>query len=227
MINFELLNLSTQCRSCTACRLHETRTQTVFGSGRADAPILVMGEAPGEEEDKSGLPFVGRSGKLLTDLFDRVGIDRGTQLYVTNTVKCRPPNNRDPEPDEKAACRHFLEDQLRILQPRIIVLVGRIAAASYLGREVKITQERGQWLPRDPQNPNAPWVMPIYHPSFLLRNPSEVEGSARWLTLQDLAEVARVFKTFGSSGSSGSPNTTPMGTPQPATDSFWSDLGSL
>lgn len=143
-----LVALAAQCKQCQACNLAKTRTKVVFGSGSPESRILLIGEGPGQTEDETGIPFVGQSGRLLTRLLTETGLSRETDVFVTNVVKCRPPGNRDPEPAESEACKPWLTQQLEILQPAIIVLVGRIAAANYLGREVRITRERGQWLPR-------------------------------------------------------------------------------
>jgi uracil-DNA glycosylase family 4 len=122
---------------CTACSLHETRTQTVFGVGSTSADWMIIGEAPGQEEDRQGEPFVGRAGKLLDQMLIAIGLDRSS-VYIANVLKCRPPNNRDPSQEEAAACRRFLERQIDLIQPKIVLAVGRIAAQKLLGSDAPL-----------------------------------------------------------------------------------------
>jgi len=149
---------------------------------------MVVGEAPGESEDRSGIPFVGASGQLLTQLFQSAGLSRESDLFITNTVKCRPPSNRNPLPEEISACDSWLKQQIEILKPTIIVLVGKIAAEAYLGRLVKITKERGEWLSTNPH------VMAILHPSYLLRNQQTGPNSPIQQTLEDLKKIQKFYQ---------------------------------
>jgi uracil-DNA glycosylase len=161
--------LAAQVRACTACGLCRTRTQTVFGVGDRAARWLVIGEAPGAEEDARGEPFVGRAGKLLDAILYSVGLDR-TNCYIANVLKCRPPGNRDPHPEEAAHCRPFLDRQIALIRPRLILAVGRIAAQHLLGTEAPVGKLRGR-VHRLP-GAGTPLVV-TYHPAYLLRSPQE------------------------------------------------------
>jgi len=152
--------------ACTACDLCKTRTQTVYGSGNPMAKIVIVGEAPGEEEDKTGVPFVGRAGKLLTQMIEAIGFTRD-DVFICNTLKCRPPGNRDPLPAEKDACRNFLIEQLTLLRPQFIVALGAHAGQYLTGKEVTIGQLRNVW-----HSYHGIPVLATYHPAFLLRSPS-------------------------------------------------------
>ncbi|HPB74182.1 MAG TPA: uracil-DNA glycosylase [Chromatiaceae bacterium] len=168
--------------ACRACGLCETRTQTVFGVGRRDADLMLIGEAPGAEEDRRGEPFVGRAGQLLDRMLAAIGLSRD-QVYIANILKCRPPGNRDPKPEEAAACRAFLLRQIALVQPRVLVSLGRISAQNLLETDEAVGRLRGRWLSFGPR---ALPLMVTYHPSYLLRSP---EQKARaW---QDLIQVAR------------------------------------
>lgn len=169
---------------CTLCRLHETRTQTVFADGNPQAKVLVIGEGPGQQEDETGIPFVGRAGQLLTSMLQSVGLDRQKDVYIANVVKCRPPQNRKPLPDEMQTCHRYLAAQIRLVNPQLLVLAGATALEGVLGQKQPITKVRGQWL--DYQGIPA---MPIFHPSYLLRNPSREPQSPKWLTWQDLKAI--------------------------------------
>lgn len=153
------------CTSCTACALSETRTNCVFGKGNKKASVLFVGEAPGENEDKTGMPFVGRAGKLLDEYFDAVGIDKN-DIYIANILKCRPPKNRDPLPSEEDACIDFLNRQIALIKPKLIVCLGRISAKRLISKSFKITTEHGAWFDFD----GVP-ITAVYHPSLLLRDP--------------------------------------------------------
>lgn len=155
-------------RTCTACRLHERRTQAVPGVGDREAEWLFVGEGPGAEEDLRGEPFVGQAGRLLDAMLASLGIARGRGVYIANSVKCRPPGNRTPEIDEIATCQPYLERQVALLRPRIIVALGRPAAQSLLGEEIKIASARGRTFDRQ----GIPVVV-TYHPAYLLRNPAD------------------------------------------------------
>jgi len=155
--------------ACTRCTLHQSRTQTVFGVGSQSADWMIVGEAPGQEEDRRGEPFVGRAGKLLDEMLRAVGLDRGS-VFIANILKCRPPNNRDPAPDEAASCRQYLERQIELVAPKIILAAGRIAAQHLLNTDAPVGRMRGQkhYL-GDGQLP----VVVTYHPAYLLRSPTQ------------------------------------------------------
>jgi uracil-DNA glycosylase family 4 len=152
--------------ACRRCRLCEGRTKTVYGDGNRDADLMFIGEGPGAEEDRQGLPFVGRAGELLNRIIAAIDMTRD-QVYIANIVKCRPPGNRDPQPDEVAACRPYLERQVQLVRPRLMVALGRIAAQTLLGTDLPIGRMRGQWF----QVMGVP-TMVTYHPAALLRNPA-------------------------------------------------------
>ncbi len=159
--------LKRDCAACHNCPLAETRTKLVFGVGREDAEVLFVGEGPGEQEDRQGEPFVGPAGKLLDDMLAMIGLDR-SRVYIANIVKCRPPHNRDPQPNEQAACRGWLERQIELIRPKLIVCLGRIAAMALIDPSFRITREHGQWFERGGRR-----IMATYHPSALLRDPSK------------------------------------------------------
>lgn len=157
--------LEATCRECHKCPLSQTRTSCVFGAGSKTAEVLFVGEAPGEQEDLTGTPFVGRSGQLLNTFLDAVGISRN-RVYIANILKCRPPENRDPTPAEEAECIGYLEEQIRLLHPKVIVCLGRIAAAKLIKPDFRITKEHGEWFERDGR-----LITAMYHPAYLLRDP--------------------------------------------------------
>jgi DNA polymerase len=152
---------------------------------------MVIGEGPGAQEDASGVPFVGRAGQLLDQMLASAEIDSNRDAFIANVVKCRPPDNRKPTPAEMAACRPWLEQQIRLVDPALIVLAGATALEGVLGIRGGITRLRGQWHSSDAEALRGRRLMPIFHPSYLLRNPSREQGSPRWLTWQDLQEVRR------------------------------------
>lgn len=160
-----------------------------FSAGIPNHKLMLIGEAPGYYEDQKGEPFVGKAGQLLDKIFASVGLSRQKDVYICNTIKCRPPENRDPLPEEKEACREYLDAQIEILKPRIILLCGRVAVQSILGTTQGITKIRGKWY----EGPNMSKMMPIFHPSYLLRNDSREKGSPKWLMWQDIQEIKRVF----------------------------------
>lgn len=162
MDNWEILKQ--ECAGCMNCPLGQTRTKLVFGVGREDAEIMFIGEGPGEQEDLQGIPFVGPAGKLLDDMLEMIGLDR-TKVYIANMVKCRPPHNRDPLNIEQDACRGWLQRQIALINPKIIVCLGRIAAMGMIKDDFRITREHGQWFERDGRR-----IMATYHPSALLRD---------------------------------------------------------
>ena len=164
--NFE--ELSKACASCTKCGLCETRHNVVVGVGNPDADVLFIGEGPGENEDLQGEPFVGRAGKLLDKMLLAVDLDRNKNIYIANIVKCRPPQNRDPKPEEQEMCIEWLRNQVRIIKPKIIVCLGRISAQKLIDPNLKITKEHGSFI----QKGNF-LMMPMFHPAAILRNPNQ------------------------------------------------------
>lgn len=181
-----LKKLNSECVECTSCNLSETRKNVVVGKGNESAQVVIIGEGPGEQEDITGLPFVGRAGKMLDTALSSVDIDPLEDCYITNIVKCRPPNNRKPSSVESEACMPWLNEQINLLKPKIIILAGSTAVQSFLGIDEPISKIRGQWIEKD----NIKY-MPIFHPSYLLRNPSKNKGKPKWLTWQDLKKVKK------------------------------------
>lgn len=161
--------LRSDCESCHACELCKTRTNLVFGTGDQNADLLFVGEAPGDNEDKTGIPFVGRAGKLLDQYLFAVDIPR-ENVYIANILKCRPPQNRDPLPTEEDACMDHLRRQVKLIDPKIIVCLGRISAARLIRPDYKITKEHGTFVKKGNFLMTA-----VYHPAFLLRNPTKKE----------------------------------------------------
>ena len=154
-----------ECIHCQKCGLAETRTNVVFGEGARDAEVMFIGEGPGEQEDRTGRPFVGRAGQLLDDMLAMIDLKR-EKVFIGNMVKCRPPQNRDPLNIEQEACIGYLRNQVALLKPKIIVCLGRIAAMKLIKEDFKITREHGQWIEKA-----GVWMMAMYHPSALLRYP--------------------------------------------------------
>ena len=180
-----------KCQSCKSCALGATRTNMVFSDGNPEtARIVLIGEAPGETEDLEGKPFVGRAGQLLDEFLAEAGISRQEDLYIINTVKCRPPENRVPTDLEKACCSKFLKAQIDIIKPQAIVLCGATALKSFieLDKKTTISKVRGQWMTVSVDGVDYRAIT-IFHPSYLLRNHSMEEGSPRRLMQQDLAEI--------------------------------------
>ncbi len=160
--------LESECKQCRKCPLCETRHNVVFGVGSQNADILFIGEGPGENEDLQGEPFVGRAGQLLDKMLAAVDLDRRTNIYIANIVKCRPPQNRDPQPEEQDACIGWLREQVRLLKPKIIVCLGRVAAMKLINPDIKITKEHGIFTEK-----NGVLMMATLHPAALLRNPGQ------------------------------------------------------
>ena len=181
-----LKKLNSECVECVSCNLSKTRKNVVVGKGNESAQVVIIGEGPGEQEDITGLPFVGRAGKMLDTALSSVDIDPLEDCYITNIVKCRPPNNRKPSAVESEACMPWLNEQINLLKPKIIILAGSTAVQSFLGIDEPISKIRGQWIEKD----NIKY-MPIFHPSYLLRNPSKNKGKPKWLTWQDLKKVKK------------------------------------
>ncbi len=160
--------LEGRCRECRRCSLCETRHHVVFGVGNRQAEILLVGEGPGENEDLQGVPFVGRAGQLLDAVLEATGFSRGHNVYIANMVKCRPPKNRDPLPEEQEACGEWLQAQIELLRPKILVCLGRVAACSLLDPNFKVTREHGRFVEKDGR-----WIMGTFHPAAILRNPGQ------------------------------------------------------
>ena len=182
ILSLDWTNLEQRIKSCTDCPLHQERTNTVFGIGSKQAKWLILGEAPGQEEDKQGEPFVGRAGQLLNSMLFAVGLQR-SDIFIANTVKCRPPNNRDPHPTEILSCAPFLSRQIELLKPRLILILGRVAVRRLLQKEDALGKLRGKIH----EYQNIPVVI-TYHPAYLLRSPSE--KAKAWEDLQFALSVA-------------------------------------
>lgn len=172
--------LDEQIRTCQACRLCQTRNNVVPGEGNPHADLMLIGEGPGQEEDRQGRPFVGRSGELLTRMLHAIGLER-SEVYICNVVKCRPPGNRNPEPDEAAACLDYLRGQVALVRPRVIVLLGKVACRYTINEQVFITRDHGRWYER-----KGIWFMPTFHPSALLRDPAKKRDA--WEDFQKLRD---------------------------------------
>ena len=183
----EWKELQSQCMACTRCGLCQTRHHVVFGFGNPDADVMFIGEGPGEQEDLRGEPFVGPAGMLLDDMLSIIDLDRKTNCYIANIVKCRPPHNRDPEDAEQEACIGYLRSQIALVNPKIIVCLGRIAARQLIDRDFRITRQRGQWIQKD-----GIWMMAIYHPSALLRDVGK-----RPETFDDLISLREKIRQLG------------------------------
>lgn len=172
--------LEKRCQDCRECSLCETRTNVVFGDGSRTAEILFVGEGPGAHEDEQGVPFVGKAGQLLDDMLAIIGLDR-TMVYIANIVKCRPPQNRDPLPAESEACMPWLREQFRLLKPKIVVCLGRVAAQRMIRQDFSVVREHGEFY-----NKNGILFMATYHPAALLRQPrSKPDAFADFLALRE------------------------------------------
>ncbi len=173
--------LTQNCRNCTACGLAATRTNVVVGVGKPDAEVLFIGEGPGEQEDLRGEPFVGRGGQLLDKMLAAVGLSREQNIYIANIVKCRPPKNRDPLPEEQEACIGWLREQVRLIHPKIIVCLGRVSACRIMSPDFKVTRQHGEFVEK-----GGIWMMGTFHPAALLRNPNQKpEAFADFLNLRE------------------------------------------
>lgn len=182
----DIKEIHSACRKCDRCDLSNTRNNVVVAKGNPQAKIFIIGEAPGEKEDITGFPFVGRAGKMLNTVLHSVDIDPLEDCYITNIVKCRPPENRRPTKTEVETCLTWLDNQIRFLKPSIVILAGSTAVEGYLGIKDPITKIRGSWIVKDGIK-----FMPIFHPAYLLRNPSKEKGKPKWLTWQDLKIVKK------------------------------------
>lgn len=178
--------LEKQCMGCKGCGLWETRNHVVFGVGNRNADLMFVGEGPGEQEDLKGEPFVGPAGQLLDDMLSIIDIDR-SKCYIANIVKCRPPRNRDPMEQEQEACMDYLRNQIALIQPKVIVCLGRIAAMRLIDPNYRITREHGRWVQRGDF-----FLSAIYHPSALLRDPSK-----RPETFEDLLSIRAKLEQLG------------------------------
>lgn len=184
MQNWEKLQQT--CQTCTRCELCSGRHNVVFGVGNKDADIMLIGEGPGEQEDLQGVPFVGAAGQFLDDILSIIDLNR-ENVYIANIVKCRPPGNRDPKDEEQDACMEYLNQQIALVRPKIIVCLGRIAARRMIDPEYRITKDHGIWICRD-----GVWITAIYHPSALLRDVSK-----RPETFEDLLEIREKIRRIG------------------------------
>lgn len=184
--NMDWEQLKRECYNCRKCALWETRHNVVFGVGNEHADVMFIGEGPGEQEDLKGEPFVGRAGQLLDDMLKIIYLDRHKDIYIANIVKCRPPKNRDPLNMEQDACIDWLERQIELIDPKLIVCLGRIAAMRLIKPDFRITKEHGQWFDR-----NGRKIMALYHPAALLRDPRK-----RPETFEDLKEIERAIKAL-------------------------------
>lgn len=174
-------DLVNECVNCQKCSLCETRTNVVVGVGNKNAKVLFIGEGPGENEDLQGEPFVGRGGKLLDKMLEAVDLNRNKNIYIANIVKCRPPKNRDPKPEEQEMCIDWLRNQVKLISPKIIVCLGRISAARIIKSDIKITKEHGQFFEK-----NGILMMPMLHPAAVLRDPRrKPEAFNDFLILRD------------------------------------------
>ncbi|NET45162.1 uracil-DNA glycosylase family protein [Okeania sp. SIO2B3] len=176
--------IAVHCNQCCRCKLGENRTNAVIGRGNPQAKIMIIGEAPGQNEDEQGLPFVGRSGQLLDKILESVELSSDRHVYISNAIRCRPPENRTPTTQEIEACKPYLLEQIRLVDPKIILLTGATAVKALTGEKRGITKIRGQWLEWEGR-----LCMPIFHPAYLLRNPSREPGKPKWLMWQDIQAV--------------------------------------
>ena len=177
--------LKTECASCRACPLCEGRHNLVFGVGNEHADLMFVGEGPGEQEDLQGVPFVGPAGKLLDSMLEMIDLDR-SRIYIANMVKCRPPHNRDPQASEMAACRAWLDRQIALVDPKLIVCLGRISAMALIREDFRITREHGLWFDKDGRR-----ILATFHPSALLRDPSR-----RPEAFMDLREIRKEYRAL-------------------------------
>ncbi len=193
-----LSELSQHCRDCQRCQLAQTRQHVVISRGNPNAKIMIIGEAPGQNEDETGLPFVGRAGQLLDKILDSVKFNREEDIYICNIIKCRPPNNRVPTPEEINACRPYLLEQIRLVNPQIILFAGATAVRGLTGDKRGITKIRGTWMEWEGR-----LCMAVFHPSYLLRNPSREKGTPKWLMWQDIQEIRRKYDELCTQEASG------------------------
>ncbi len=179
-----MVQLAQHCNQCHRCGLGDTRTHAVVGRGNLNADIMIVGEAPGQNEDETGLPFVGRSGQLLEKILQSVRLDTEKDVYICNINKCRPPENRAPSAKEMTACKPYIFEQIRLVNPKIILLTGATAVKGLIGEKGSMTSIRGKWIEWEGR-----FCMPIFHPSYLLRNPTRDRGGPKWQMWQDIQVV--------------------------------------
>ncbi len=186
-------SLKKECLECQRCDLCKTRKNVVFGVGNESAEVLFVGEGPGQNEDEQGEPFIGRGGKLFDVYLESIGLHRKHNIYITNIVKCRPPKNRDPLPEEQKACLPWLHEQFRLMQPKIVVCLGRVAAKVMIQKDFAIMKQHGQWFYK-----NNIWFMATLHPAALLRNPNNKPLAYEdYVSLQNkITEVCERTKLF-------------------------------
>ncbi len=189
-----LEQLGQTCSTCTTCKLAPTRQNVVFGEGNSDARLMLIGEGPGQEEDRTSRPFVGQAGQLLEQILGAVGITR-SEVYIGNVVKCRPPNNRNPEPDEIASCDHWLLEQIQCIRPQIIITLGNVPTQWALNTSLGITKTRGTWAEFTKLSHPIP-LLPMFHPAYLLRNAIRTVGGPKWLTWQDIKAVKATLEAL-------------------------------
>jgi len=176
--------IAKDCNQCHRCDLGKNRTNAVIGRGNPQAKIMIIGEGPGQQEDERGLPFVGRSGQLLDKVLESVELNSDRDVYISNAIRCRPPHNRTPLVKEIEACKPYLLEQIRLVNPQIILLTGAVAVRTLTGDRRGISKIRGQWMEWEGR-----LCMPIFHPAYLLRNSSKEPGQPKWLMWQDIQIV--------------------------------------
>lgn len=189
VIKMTLEELENQCKNCDKCPLCEGRTNVVFGMGNPEAKVMLIGEGPGENEDLQGKPFVGRSGQLLDKFLAAVDLDRNKNVYIANMVKCRPPKNRDPKPEEQDECINWLRQQFKIIRPEIVVCVGRISAQRLIDKNFRVTRQHGEFFDK-----NGTLFMGTYHPAAILRNPNHKEAAfGDWLKVREKMQELNLY----------------------------------
>ena len=181
----EMDSIRSACLNCELCGLASGRTRLVFGDGNENAEVMLIGEGPGEQEDLQGIPFVGPAGKLLDSMLEMIDLDR-SMIYIANMVKCRPPHNRDPQASEMAACRAWLDRQIALVDPKLIVCLGRISAMALIREDFRITREHGLWFDKDGRR-----ILATFHPSALLRDPAR-----RPEAFMDLREIRKEYRAL-------------------------------
>lgn len=183
-----LKEIENDCSRCFKCDLSKSRSKIVFSDGNPKSKVMIIGEGPGKQEDETGIPYVGRAGQLLDKILLSQNITRN-DVYICNTVKCRPPENRTPTDGEMAACKVYLDSQIQLIRPKIIILTGSTPVKNILNTKTPISKIRGQWF----DGPLGSKIMPIFHPSYLLRNETNEPGKPKWLTWQDIKEIKRAI----------------------------------
>jgi len=185
----KLQNIKSACEACKKCELAKTRTNIVFSDGNPDAKIMLIGEAPGQNEDLSGKPFVGRAGQYLNKLMEAEGLSRENNIYICNIIKCRPPENRVPLKEEISSCKDYLFSQIEVIKPSVIILCGATAVKTILNTKTPISKIRGEWF----EGFSGSKIIPVFHPSYLLRNRSTAINTPTWLTIQDFKKIKSVI----------------------------------